>query len=82
MSFSISASGMAAERIRMNVISSNLANVNTTRTPEGGPYRSSSRLSTEVEGSRVSCRIRLPVGAGSGWLRSSRTTAIRLSSTR
>lgn len=28
-----------AQRIRMNVISSNLANVQTTRTPQGGPYR-------------------------------------------
>ena len=30
---------MAAQRARMNTISSNLANINTTRTPEGGPYR-------------------------------------------
>jgi len=35
----ISASGLAAERTRMNLISSNLANVNSTRTAEGGPYR-------------------------------------------
>jgi flagellar basal-body rod protein FlgC len=35
----VSASGMTAQRVRMNTISSNLANVNTTRTPEGGPYR-------------------------------------------
>lgn len=35
----ISSSGLAAQRIRMNVLSSNLANVNTTRTPEGGPYK-------------------------------------------
>lgn len=35
----VSASGMAAQRTRMNTISSNIANVNTTRTPEGGPYR-------------------------------------------
>jgi flagellar basal-body rod protein FlgC len=35
----ISASGMRAERIRQNAISSNLANVETTRTDEGGPYR-------------------------------------------
>lgn len=35
----ISSSGMAANRLRMNTISSNIANVNTTRTPEGGPYR-------------------------------------------
>lgn len=35
----VSGSGMTAQRLRMNTISSNLANVNTTRTPEGGPYR-------------------------------------------
>ncbi len=35
----ISSSGLSAERIRMNVISSNLANANTTRTEEGGPYK-------------------------------------------
>lgn len=38
-SFEISASGLTAERVRMDVISSNLANVNATRTPEGTPYR-------------------------------------------
>jgi flagellar basal-body rod protein FlgC len=37
--FRISSSGMAAQRMRMNTISSNIANINTTRTPEGGPYR-------------------------------------------
>jgi flagellar basal-body rod protein FlgC len=35
----VSSSGMAAQRMRMNTISSNIANINTTRTPEGGPYR-------------------------------------------
>lgn len=35
----ISSAGLAAQRVRMNVLSSNLANANTTRTPEGGPYR-------------------------------------------
>lgn len=35
----ISASGMRAQRIRQNAISSNLANVETTRTAEGGPYK-------------------------------------------
>ena len=34
----ISSSGLTAQRERMNVISSNLANANTTRTPQGGPY--------------------------------------------
>ncbi len=35
----MSASGMSAQRRRMNVISSNLANANSTQTAEGGPYR-------------------------------------------
>jgi flagellar basal-body rod protein FlgC len=35
----ISASGMTAERLRMDVIAENLANANTTRTEQGGPYR-------------------------------------------
>lgn len=35
----LSASGMTAQQVRQNAISSNLANINTTRTPEGGPYR-------------------------------------------
>ncbi len=37
--FRIGGSGMAAQRARQNSISSNIANINTTRTPEGGPYR-------------------------------------------
>ena len=37
--FMISASGLNAQKERLNVISSNLANVESTRTPEGGPYR-------------------------------------------
>lgn len=35
----ISASGMTAERLQMDVVANNLANVNTTRTPGGGPFR-------------------------------------------
>ena len=35
----ISASGLAAERLRMEIAANNIANANTTRTPEGGPYR-------------------------------------------
>jgi flagellar basal-body rod protein FlgC len=35
----VSSSALAAERTRMNLISSNLANANTTRTAEGGPYK-------------------------------------------
>ncbi len=36
---SIGASGMAAQRVRAEMLTENLANAETTRTPEGGPYR-------------------------------------------
>ena len=35
----IGGSALSAQRIRLNVIATNLANIHTTRTPEGGPYR-------------------------------------------
>jgi flagellar basal-body rod protein FlgC len=38
-SMRISASGLTAERLRMDVIAQNLANANTTRGPDGEPYR-------------------------------------------
>lgn len=37
--FDISGYGLSAQRFRMNVISSNIANADTTRTAEGGPYQ-------------------------------------------
>ena len=38
-SMDISASALTAERTRRNLISSNLANANSTKTAEGGPYK-------------------------------------------
>jgi len=35
----VSSSALTAERTRMNLISSNLANANASRSPEGGPYK-------------------------------------------
>jgi flagellar basal-body rod protein FlgC len=48
----VSATGMAAQRIRLNVISMNLANAETTRTGSGGPYQRRTVIfrSTPVEG--------------------------------
>lgn len=37
-SMQINASGLTLERLKMDTISTNIANVNTTRTEEGGPY--------------------------------------------
>lgn len=37
--FNIAAGAMSANRLRINTISSNIANAETTRTAEGGPYK-------------------------------------------
>jgi flagellar basal-body rod protein FlgC len=40
-SINVAASGLTAQRTRLDVIGNNIANANTTRTPEGGPFRRS-----------------------------------------
>ncbi|HAJ79842.1 MAG TPA: flagellar basal body rod protein FlgC [Fibrobacteres bacterium] len=59
----ISASGMHAQRIMQNTISSNLANVETTRTEEGGPYRRQfpvfSAASDQSDASLVNQQVKL-----------------------
>ncbi len=45
----ILASGLTAERVRMDTTASNLANANTTRTPEGGPYKRRDPVFATVE---------------------------------
>lgn len=55
-----SASALTAERLRMDVIANNIANVNTTRTPEGGPYR----RQMVVLGSRPSFSTALEAASG------------------
>jgi flagellar basal-body rod protein FlgC len=38
-SIEVSATGLSAERLAMDTIANNIANVNTTRTAEGGPFK-------------------------------------------
>ena len=45
----VSASALTAQRLRMDVISENIANVNTTRTNEGGPYRRKTVIFQEIQ---------------------------------
>ena len=47
--FNISSSALSAQRTRLNTITSNLANINTTQTPEGGPYRRKDVVFTAIE---------------------------------
>jgi len=48
----VSASGLTAQRLRMDVIAENIANVETTRTETGGPYMRKTVLFQERGGSR------------------------------
>jgi flagellar basal-body rod protein FlgC len=61
ISLKVSASGLTAQRTRMDIIASNLANINTTRTPEGGPYRKKSPVFTAVIAGNLSDASRLQV---------------------
>jgi flagellar basal-body rod protein FlgC len=48
--YGISGSGMSAERLRMEVIANNLANANSTRSANGGPFRRQDVVFSEVLG--------------------------------
>ena len=64
---SISASGMAAQRTRAELLTENLANAETTRTPEGGPYRRKDVVfQTESAGSPFASVMNSALGAGTG----------------
>ncbi len=68
-SLSVSASGMAAQRARTEVLVENLANSETTRTPEGGPYRRKDVVFTEDSGAgSFSSELGSMLGSTSGVL--------------
>ena len=56
-SMEISASGLSAQRQRMNSISNNIANASTTHTEEGGPYKKQVAVLKEMGGERDFRRI-------------------------
>jgi flagellar basal-body rod protein FlgC len=61
----VSASGMAAERTRAEILVENMANSETTRTPEGGPYRRKDVVfSTDVQASPFSAVFQNEIGTG------------------
>jgi len=64
-SLQVSASGMAAERTRAEILVENMANSETTRTPEGGPYRRKDVVfSTDVQASPFSAVFQNEIGTG------------------
>lgn len=46
--YNVSTSGMSAQRTRINVVSANIANANTTHTKDGGPYKKQNVVFEEV----------------------------------
>ena len=64
-SLSVSASGMSAQRTRAELLVQNMANSETTRTPEGGPYRRKDAIfSTADETSPFSAVFQNEMGTG------------------
>jgi flagellar basal-body rod protein FlgC len=61
----VSASGMSAQRTRAEMLVENMANAETTRTPEGGPYkRKDVVFSTEMQSSPFSAVFQNELGDG------------------
>ena len=66
-SMQVSASGMAAQRTRAELLVENMANAETTRTPEGGPYRRKDVVfSSQDQTSPFSAVFQNEVGTGVG----------------
>ena len=65
-SLSIAASGLTAERVRMDVTAENLANAQTTDGPGGQPYRRQEVELQQVGGSPFSSQLASAMGTGSG----------------
>jgi len=60
---SVSSSGMAAQRLRASLLVENIANSETTRTPDGGPYRRKDAIfSSEQMGSAFGSELSARVG--------------------
>jgi flagellar basal-body rod protein FlgC len=64
-SVQVSASGMAAQRTRAELLVENMANAETTRTPEGGPYkRKDAVFSSETQSSPFSALFQSELATG------------------
>ncbi|MEQ1885053.1 MAG: flagellar basal body rod protein FlgC [Bryobacteraceae bacterium] len=64
-SLQVSASGMSAQRTRAEMLVENMANAETTRTPEGGPYRRKDVVfSSDVQTSPFSAAFQNELGIG------------------
>jgi flagellar basal-body rod protein FlgC len=78
----VSASGLTAERLRLDVISNNLANVNTTRGADGLPYRRQEVIFSARQGSGDSFAARLASARSGRFSTSGAGTGVQVSEIR
>ena len=74
----VSATGLTAQRLRMDVISENIANVNTTRTQQGGPFRRKTVLFEEIQETPFSAMMRDTLGNDNGVRNASAGMGVRV----
>jgi flagellar basal-body rod protein FlgC len=60
----VGGSGLQAQRVRLNLATQNLANINTTQTPDGGPYRAKRVVLAAQEGGNAASFEEALRGAG------------------
>ena len=72
----ISTTGIIAQRYRMNVVAENLANVESTRTANGGPYRRKQVVVSAVAGNKPFLDVLMGVQDGMPMLAGTRVTDI------
>lgn len=72
-SLDISASGMSAQRVRMDTIAQNIANATTSRTADGEPYRRRVVVLSEMQGTAFSTYLSRARSTGPGSPRAART---------
>lgn len=62
----VSATGLTAERLRMDIISENISNAETTRTASGGPYRRKIPIYRQLEKNDFSSILEGKIGESTG----------------
>ena len=68
-SLDTSASGLTAQRLRLDVISQNMANASTTRTEEGGPYKRKSVVFEQIQNGSFSSILNKKKQSGNNGVR-------------
>jgi len=77
-SMNISASGMTAQRRRLDIASENITNINTTRTENGGPYRRKLVVLEQIPTNRFGGALRRAMSRGAAGIYEHNTPGVRV----